>query len=731
MPPRTISPDRTQADSGLDTPGAGRGGALDLRPARTPSRTPRQPAHPDYLAAAVRHVWRNRSTYGPFLATGPAYLAGHAAYAAHGGQDAALALGIAGAGALGAEVHRVYRRRAGRPLLLGQRLWQFAVAGAGALYVGLSSVFDPHSAAMAVVLGVLAAPLAATWWARGHLVKAAAPAPAETRQDEPGTAPDPGPFEQVAARIQDAWNRGLTGPDGRLPNTALTDIEPNPEHLGGGIAARVLLAADGGTIKHTPMHVAAAKDIIRQALLRALGELHPANLLIDPLPDGTASLKIVERNPLSRPACATASPAGTWTHPVARRTSGETVTTTLWLPDYGVKHRAVVGSTGSGKSALLSLLIGLAGQSRDAQGRALTWPILCDPHGGASYPQWVDRARIASEPDEIAGTLLLVCAELRRRLHWMKANRQTLVTPSPQMPLIEVLVDEVHRAIKRGEARGLPILPMLAAIANEGRKAAIRLTVGTLAFDTDVLGGTLLLDALAGELFILHSTASSTGLKVNTGLWSEAVDPRRVITKFADGTPASGCGHHLRGEEDPLSVRYLWPDEQFTASARFADPGYLALAPHDELLPGWDENGKALPIMSRVESLREWPPAPREPGESEDARDEGERRGDGDGAGQSATPIPGPRTSGQRPQPLAPAGGDSGAWETLASILGQVGAPMTLQQLCDLTGLPKSTISMALRRGADAEPPAAIRLKQGTWSLPAYADVPYLEGAAR
>lgn len=726
MPPRTISPDRTQADSVLAAPGANRGGALDLRPARTPSRA-QQPEHPDYFVAAARHVWRNRSGYGPFLAAGPAYLAGHAAYAARGGQDAVLTLGLAAAGAVGAEAHRVYRRRAGRPLLLGQRLWQFAVAGAASLYVALSSVFDPHSAAMAIVLGVLDAPLAATWWARGHLVKPAAAAPPEARQDQ-APAADPGSFEQVAAKIQDAWNRGLTGPDGRLPNTVLTEIKPNPEHLGGGIATRVLLAADGGTIKHTPMHVVAAKDIIRQALLRALGDLHPANLLIDPLPDGTASLKIVERNPLSRPASATASPAGTWTHPVARRTSGEMVATTLWLPDYGVKHRAVVGSTGSGKSALLSLLIGLAGQSRDEQGRALAWPILCDPHGGASYPQWVDKARIAGEPDEIAGTLLLVCAELRRRLEWMRANRQTLVTPSPQMPLIEVFVDEVHRAIKRGESRGLPILPMLAAIANEGRKAAIRLTVGTLAFDVEVLGGTLLLDALAGELFILHSTASSTGLKVNTGLWSEAVDPRKVITQFADGTPASGCGHHLRGEQDPLSVRYLWPDERFTASARFADPGYLALAPHDELLPGWDENGKALPIMSRVEALREWPPAPAGPGESEDARDEGEEQGDEGGPRPAATPIPGPRANGERTQ-TAPASG--GAWGVLASILGQVGAPMTHQQLCDLTGLPESTVSMALRRAADAAPPAAVRLKKGTWSLPAYAHVPYLEGAAR
>src|SRR6185437_7205820 len=79
-----------------------------------------------------------------------------------------------------------------------------------------------------------------------------------------------------------------------------------------------------------------------------------------------------------------------------------------------------------------------------------------------------------------------------------------------------------------------------------------------------------------------------------------------------------------------------------------------------------------------------------------------------------------------RPAPTSGAG-DTDAWDTLASILGQVGAPMTLQQLCDLTGLPKSTISMALRRRADAAPPGVVRLKQGLWSLPAYKDVPYLE----
>lgn len=723
MPPLAINTDRAQADSGLDTPRSARGGALERRPA---TRAPQQPAHPDYLAATVRHVWRNRSTYGPLLAAAPTYLAGHLAYAARGGQDTVLILGVAALGAVGAETHRVYRRRAGRPLLLGQRLWQFAVTGAASLYLALSSVLNPHSLPMVITLGVIEAPLAVTWWARRHLIKPAGASVPETPQDE-SDGPQQGPLEQLAQRIQGAWDRGLTGPDGRLPNTALTDITPNPERLGGGLAARVLLAADGGTIKHTPMHVVAAKDIILQALLRELGELHPANLLIDPLPDGTASLKIVDFNPLSHPAAASPSPAGTWTHQVARRAGGESVATTLWLPGYGVKHRAVVGSTGSGKSALLSLLIGLAGQSRDSQGRALTWPILCDPHGGASYPQWIDKARIASEPDEIAGTLLLVCAEMRRRLDWMKANRQTLVAPSPQMPLIEVFVDEVHRAIKKGDARGMPILPMLVAIANEGRKTAIRLTVGTLAFDTDVLGGTLLLDALAGELFILHSTASSTGLKVNTGLWSEAVDPRRIITQFADGTPASGCGYFLRGEQSPLSVRYLWPDEQFTAGAQFADPGYLAVAPHDELLPGWDENGKPLPIMSLVEALREWPP-PDTRTEPEDAEDEtaeeitddldAEWRAVSDSAATAARPAP-------------TMAGAVTAWDALASILGQVGAPMKLQQLCDLTGLAESTVSMALRRAADATPPAVVRLKQGVWSLPAYVDVPYLEGAAR
>jgi energy-coupling factor transporter ATP-binding protein EcfA2 len=739
---------------------------LDAAPAagaKSPrhSKAAAKKEQPDAIAAAARSFWRYRALHGPVTGAGAAYLIGQVAYRSRGGQDTALTVGatVIGLGAFAA--YRYLRARAGRPLVLGQRLWQWAVTGAATVYFGLSSVAQPRSAPMLIVLAVLDLPIAVTWWARGHIIDAPAAtaalpqapaAPAETPSaEEP--ADRSGDTHPQAAAYRDAWNRGLAGPGGRLPGSALAAIHANPDEQGGGLITRVVLDAHDGAVNHTPRHVLAHKELIHQALLRVNPGLHPTNLMIEAQSNGTAILALLKHNPLTKGEFAQPSPPGSFTHRVGRTPLGRPVTMTLYEPGFGRRHRAIVGSTGSGKSTVLNLLIGLDGHTLTADGQPLVCPVICDPHGGVSYAPWHGKVRIASTPEQIAGALLLACSEIKRRLEWMRANKVDLVVPSPQMPLIPIYLDEILSARRACAAAGYPIEPMLETIANEGRKTGVTEDIGMPAFSEEVLYSTLILDALSGMIAILRSKAASTGLKVNTGNWDDALNPQKIPAKFADGTPTSGLGYYVSDDGTPVTIRYDRTDDSIAANAQFADGGPISHVPFVNVLPEPDEKGKVANVLADVAYWAEEFTRRADAGEAwtitEDAAtrldedtepaDETPRPAtpDGAGDGQAEDDFDPDTAAAQQPSLMDIVTGtaaDGDAWERLRAVMAGSGIPLSVDDLHQATGIPKSTISMAFSRRRDKTPPQLVRIQEGRsvwYALPEFADVPPLQGASR
>lgn len=621
---------------------------------------------------AVRLFWRTRALHGPLTCPLAAYAVAGGMYDHRGGQDFAVWAVTIGVGQAAAAFHRIHRRRAGRPLLFVQWLWEQAVIGTTGVYLAVASVINPAGGGMDVFLGVLAAGPGIAWWARNHTpVPALAPVEPENEPEGVTTEPEP----DLPAKLRAAWARGIAATGGAIPDSAVADVRENPDRLGGGVSVDVILSASGGVVRHTPGHVIAAKPLIHQTFLRVIPNLHPANLVFDPHADGTVTISLLERNPLSRTRNATPGKPGTFTHVLARTAADEDATITLWVKGRGGRHRCVVGSTGSGKSGVMNMLIGLDGHTRTADGRPLVAPVVLDPHGGVSYAQWReeitadgggevrlrDRITIAGTTEDIHATLASVCATIEQRIDLLKQLRVDQLVPSPEHPMVHVYADEIITLIRKAAAAGAPVLDMLGRITNEGRKTNVLLTVGTLAFSEEALGSTVLLDALASCLMILHSTAASTGLKVNTGMWDAAVDPRRITTEFADGTPAGGTGYWLRGEQPPMSVRYDW-GEGLSDTAEF---------------PAWRLDATAAPA----------------PTESRPAA-------------AVTAPVPARGT----------------AWEQARDLLAQAGGAMTLDQLHKGTGIGKSALANGLSRAAESGDVAALP-GRGGWVLPQYASL--------
>jgi hypothetical protein len=658
----------------------------------TPDRLPAVPGDappPALLRAArwaTRTTWRTRAYHGPLTVPPLVYAATYGLYAVPGGQDLRMIAltGVGGAVAIGA--HRIYRRRARRPLLYGEHLWQWAVLGCATVWETAASAINPADPGMKIFLGVLSVPLGIGWWSRSRLRARSTPADTADQipQDAAPMDADQAPPATFADQLRALWADALAAPGGALAGSAVTDVDPNPHDQGGGYYFTVRVGADGGLVRLVPGQLINAAEVIHLALLRLIPDLHPANLVFQGQPNGTVRIGALEWDPRSRTATAAPGPRGGFTHPVARLVTNEHVEITLWRERFGGDHRTVVGSTGSGKSALMNLLIGLDGNTTTTDGRPLMCPVICDPHGGVSYGQWRGQVPIFKEPLEIYAALTAVCAELQKRLDLLAETGTDLIVPSPETPMIQVYIDEVRNVIRSTAALKRPALPLLERIGDEGRKCGIHLTIGTLAYSEEVFGSTILMDAIGGLLLILHSRAASTGLKINAGLWDAAADPRKVIKTFADGSAASGMGVWLQNGMPPQSVRYLWGAALSDTAAFAEDTARTITASAAYMLTLVDESGSARP--------------------------------QGEPAGAAQAP----------PRPAA-APGPGSAWEQARVVLDAAGTAMTLDQLHRATDVAnKSTLAEALKRAADRGDVVRLDERAG-WVLPAYADTARLD----
>lgn len=149
----------------------------------------------------------------------------------------------------------------------------------------------------------------------------------------------------------------------------------------------------------------------------------------------------------------------------------------LRLPAPNVAHVLVVGTTGSGKTALArSLLVSLAMYNRQSQIQL----VLIDPKGRGFGP--LRRlphtlGSVASTPEEAADRLRWLVEEMERRDH-AGDNRPALV----------VGIDELADLLMTG---GAPVETLLTRLSQRGREAGIHLVACTQKPTAEVLGGAM------------------------------------------------------------------------------------------------------------------------------------------------------------------------------------------------------------------------------------------------
>lgn len=529
---------------------------------------------------AAHHYWRNRAAYAPVTGAGVLFAAGCEAHRVTGAADALGIVSVAALAAGGHAAHRVWRKRNGRPLVNAHRLYQAALASSSITYLAAASSVSPTRPAMAIFYGVLTAPLALAWWLR-RLVPDAPQAPvgAETQAapaEPPATQDDPrDAFTRLIATV---WEEGFACEGGQFPRTGLDEIERLSDTGGFAFAATVRFNRGKGPVRHRPAALIEHTDLIAQAYT-GVGDggapIHPANVIAQPRPDGTARLYVFERNPLqaAAPLERVAAP-GSFTHPqLARTVTGEYQPYRVWVDGFGSPHRVAVGSTGSGKSQLARTLLTLDMHTTDEHGRPVVAPLVLDPHAGASYAGWLDKVDLFARPlpiedlyVQIRLALEAMVQVLRVRVGEMAAEGIDLIRPTHDRPLVSGYIDEVPTLMRRDKK----ILPLLEELAEGGRKAAMRLTVMSISVAEDVLTSHTLRDALvSGDKFLLRGGSLATKLNLAPGV--AGVDPRGLQAHFADGSPTGGLGYRASGgDEAGQPVRFAQSGARWLATGRSA-----------------------------------------------------------------------------------------------------------------------------------------------------------------
>lgn len=149
----------------------------------------------------------------------------------------------------------------------------------------------------------------------------------------------------------------------------------------------------------------------------------------------------------------------------------------LRLPAPNVAHVLVVGTTGSGKTALVrSLLVSLAMYNRQSQIQL----ILIDPKGRGFGP-------LRRLPHTLGG-IASTPAEALDRLRWLVEEMERRDRAGENRPALVVGIDELADLLMTG---GAPVEALLTRLSQRGREAGIHLVACTQKPTAEVLGGAM------------------------------------------------------------------------------------------------------------------------------------------------------------------------------------------------------------------------------------------------
>ncbi len=515
-------------------------------PSTTDAASP-DPAVPSPWEMTRDEVRRLRRRYRrqalPLTAIGGTYAAGGTA-AAMTGAAALLPLG-AGLGAAAGAYAWAHRHAGG---------WNRVYAAAAAVCSGgwqSAAAMVGADGGMTAALWLGGAALAAPWWWR-H----AEPDPDITAEldEEPATSPAPTPPAVAPDQRVVTWGRYLAARGKPLPGSGLADLC----EFAYGWKATVELPIG----QHWSEINAAQK-----AILSVYG-----------LPDGrvfpeairgasvrTARLTVMTSDPLER--------ITHWTGPgldVARGTcplmttaDGELLFFRFWWPGEGAAHALVSGVNGSGKTKVLDLIL-----TEGAMSDRIV-PLVVDGGGGASLPQWRDRVRLyAKTPGDARKLLRYALARMRARIDAIERQGGGSIDPSPQTPLLLIVIDEAHKLLMDDEDTGVDnkdVRRMVEKLTQEGRKFAIAVVLATQVPSAKQLGGsTVLRDQLKGGTVVgLRVTEATSANMITSG--APMPEPlHHLPAEFPDGKPTKGLGYMLTARMIRARSLYLkdpgaWP----------------------------------------------------------------------------------------------------------------------------------------------------------------------------
>ncbi|ADP83812.1 ATPase AAA [Pseudofrankia inefficax] len=478
------------------------------------------------IVVARLGVWRLRAHVAPFVLIGGLWGVG-AVVAAVPQIAAVVVLGWALAVGITWGVRRGHydddttaRRAAAR------RVGRTTVLGAG--WLGLAA-WQGAWGWPAALLWAGGYASSAGWWTRHHIPTPPAVAPiAElpAAPEVPVLEPaDPAPVEPDVATL---WAQRIGAKDRVLAGSMLTGY-------------RKIGPADAWDIHLNPgVHATgtaiAAAPLIASGISRGIDQV-----TVDRHPSGVADkalLLVVDRanNPLQRtnphPGPEKVYNAKTGYGAIGIHPDEAHADWAFVIPDWGLAGGVIFGSTGSGKSTLMTNLAVTAAYTRCIS----VWA--GDPQGGQSIPAIIRRATWpATDNDEILLQLRAGVAAIKiRGVHNSLRNRD-LHIPTPAEPGILLILDEIHKIFIRGSEHA----HLASLIAREGRKAGVAMIgadqyAGLPTFGDD---SALRDNMMAKNLAVLRLTSKSAKGMI-PGL---DLDPSDLPDVFPDGSPTSGLGY--------------------------------------------------------------------------------------------------------------------------------------------------------------------------------------------
>jgi hypothetical protein len=238
---------------------------------------------------------------------------------------------------------------------------------------------------------------------------------------------------------------------------------------------------------------------------------------------------------------------------VGRFADGSAAHFKFFTPRFGTRHALISGTTGSGKSEVLNLLLFIAIEC------GYIVPVVLDPQEGQSLPYWRDRCLYAAGKPE--------CLNMLRGLHAGMLDRSRYLSslkwdddgvPMRGMgmfdhvltglPIVLVIFDEAHMLLAGDSKDDRKAVQLTLDIGRLGRKTGEAMWLATHLPGLSELGGEQALrDMLRGG----NAWSGRTANRVAGGMLGLEKDPSLIPQYFADGKETAGLGYIVGPDNRP------------------------------------------------------------------------------------------------------------------------------------------------------------------------------------